>query len=120
MDDDELGAAGDRDAGRVVEHPDRHPVLLVALDLAEEAGERRVHGEDDPGLAGELAEPLGPRVVHPEPALEVDLAGACSRAPAGGSTAASGLSREGTRAGPTRTVPMSGDDSRCRPDASVW
>jgi hypothetical protein len=32
-------------------------------------------GENDPGVAGELAEALGPRVVHPEPALEVDLAG---------------------------------------------
>ena len=27
------------------------------------------------GLPGELAEALGPGVVHPEPALEVDLAG---------------------------------------------
>ena len=37
MEDDHLGAAGHRDARRVVEHPDRHPVLLVALDVAEEA-----------------------------------------------------------------------------------
>ena len=32
-------------------------------------------GERDVVLAGELAEPLGERVVHPEAALEVDLAG---------------------------------------------
>ncbi len=38
-------------------------------------GDRRVDGERDVGLARELAEALGPRIVHPEPALEVDLAG---------------------------------------------
>ena len=95
----------DRDAGRVVEHPDRHPVLLVALDVAHEAGERRVHGEDDLAVAGELAEALRPRVVHPEPALEVDLAGGVA-ALQERSTASSGLFREGTRAGPNRIVPM--------------
>ena len=31
MEDDDLGAGGDRDAGRVVEHPDGHVRLLVAL-----------------------------------------------------------------------------------------
>ena len=76
VEDDELGAGRRRDPGRVVEHPDRHPELLVALDVAHEAGDRRVHREHDARLAGELAEALGPRVVHPEPALEVDLAGA--------------------------------------------
>src|SRR5581483_11457611 len=35
-----------------------------------------VHRQDDLRLGRELAEALGPRVVHPEPALEVDLAGA--------------------------------------------
>ena len=34
-----------------------------------------MHGEDDVGLPGELAEALGPRVVHPELPFEVDLAG---------------------------------------------
>src|SRR5205814_1863520 len=72
VEDDELGAGRDGDTGRVVEHPDRHPVLLVALDVAEEARQRRVHREDDLRVAGELAEALRPRVVHPEAALEVD------------------------------------------------
>ena len=35
----------------------------------------RVHRQRDVVLAGELAEPLGPRIVHPEARLEVDLAG---------------------------------------------
>ena len=65
-----------------------------------------MHGEDDPGVAGELAEALGPRVVHPEPALEVDLAGRVA-ALEQELDRASGLSREGTRAGPTRMAPMS-------------
>ena len=51
MEDDELGAARDRDAGRVVEHPDRHPLLLAALDVPHEAGDRRVDGERDAGVA---------------------------------------------------------------------
>ena len=76
VEDDRRGAAGRGDARRVVEHPDRHPVLLVALDLAEEAGERGVHRERDAGLSRELSEALGPGVLHPEAALEVDLAGA--------------------------------------------
>ena len=73
MEDDGLGAGDLRDPGRVVEHPGRHPVLAVALDVAHEAGDRRVHRERDPPLARELPELLGPRVVHPEPGLEVDL-----------------------------------------------
>src|ERR671918_2258515 len=59
----------------MVEHPDGHPLLLVALDVTHEARDRRVHGQDDPGLAGQLPEALGPRVVHPEATLEIDLAG---------------------------------------------
>ena len=42
--------------------------------MTHEAGDRRVHGEDDVRVARKVAEPLGPRVVHPELALEVDLA----------------------------------------------
>ena len=75
MEDDRLGTGCHCDSGRVVEHPDRHRVLPVALDVAHEAGDRRVHGERDPAPARELPELLGPRVVHPEAALEVDLTG---------------------------------------------
>src|SRR5581483_10027956 len=46
-----------------------------ALAMPEEGGDRRVHREHDARLAGQLTEPLRPRIVHPEPALEVDLAG---------------------------------------------
>jgi hypothetical protein len=75
MEDDELRAGRLRDPGRVVEHPDRHVQLLAALGVAHEAGDRRVDAEDDAPRAGELAEPRRERVVHPEPLLEVDLAG---------------------------------------------
>ncbi len=75
MEDDELRVRGLRDPGRVVEHPDRHVQLLPALGVAHEAGDRRVDGEDDAGVPAESAEALGPLVVHPELALEVDLAG---------------------------------------------
>jgi hypothetical protein len=73
--DDELGAGSLGDSGRVVEHPDGHSLLLVALDMPHEPGDRRVDGEHDPGLASELAEALRPGVIHPELTLEVDLAG---------------------------------------------
>src|SRR5688572_26121331 len=63
------------DPGGVVEHAGGHVVLLVALEMPHEAGDRRVHGKRDVVLARELAEALRPRVVHPELALEVDLAG---------------------------------------------
>ena len=76
MEDDDLGSARLRDAGRVVEHADGHVQLLSALRVAHEAGDGRVNREDDAGVAGELAEALGPVVVHPELALEIDLAGA--------------------------------------------
>ena len=47
MEDDRLGAGGLGDPGRVVEHPDRHALLLVALDVAHETGDRRVDREGD-------------------------------------------------------------------------
>ena len=74
VEDDDLGAGRLRDPGRVVEHPDRHVQLLPALGVAHEAGDRRVHRERDVRLARQLAEALGELVVHPEAALEVDLA----------------------------------------------
>src|SRR6185436_13457239 len=75
MEDDDFGAGALRDAGRVVEHPDRHVELLAAFRVPHEAGERGVDREHDPRIACKLAELLGPRVVHPELAFEVDLAG---------------------------------------------
>ncbi len=75
MEDDHLGFARLRDARRVIEHADGHVELLPALGVAHEAGQRGMHRERDAVLAGQLAEPRGEVVVHPEPRLEVDLAG---------------------------------------------
>jgi len=75
VEDDELGAGRFRDPGRVVEHPDGHALLLVALDVTHEARNRCVDGEHESRLARKLTEAFRPRVVHPELPLEVDLAG---------------------------------------------
>ena len=76
MEDDDLGAARRGDAGAAVERTDRRRELAAArLDVAHEAEERRMHGKRDVVLASQLAEALRERVVHPEAALEVDLAG---------------------------------------------
>src|SRR5207244_289936 len=75
VENDYLGARGLGDPSRVVEHPDGHVELLPALRVAHEPGDWRVDGERNPVLAGELAEPSREVVVHPELALEVDLAG---------------------------------------------
>ena len=72
---DHLRARGERDPCGVVEHADRHVQLLAALRVPDEARDRRVDGEDDARVPRELSKPLRPRVVHPELALEVDLAG---------------------------------------------
>ena len=53
----------------------RRELPPARLEVAHEPEQRRVHRERDVVLARELAEPLGERVVHPEAALEVDLAG---------------------------------------------
>src|SRR4029077_8968031 len=75
VEDDEFGSCRLRDPGGVVEHADRHSLLLVALDVTHEPRDRCVDGEHDPRLAGQVTEALGPGIVHPEFALEVDLAG---------------------------------------------
>jgi len=59
----------------MVEHPHGHIELFATFGMAHEACDRGVHGKDDAGIARELAELLGPRIVHPELPLEVDLAG---------------------------------------------
>ena len=74
VDDDDLGAGSGRDPGRAVERAEgllRLPLVWVTR----ECEQRRVHGQGDVVLLGHLAQPLGPRVVHPETALEVELAG---------------------------------------------
>ena len=61
--------------GAPVERADRRRELPPArLEVSHEAEERRVDGKRDVVLACELAEPLREGVVHPEAALEVDLA----------------------------------------------
>jgi DNA ligase D-like protein (predicted 3'-phosphoesterase) len=58
----------------MIEHPDRHAVLLAPLGMTEECGDRGVHGEPDIALARQRAKLLGVAPVHPEAALEIDLA----------------------------------------------
>ena len=78
MDDEQLGPDRGRDPGRVVDHPERALALsLVGGQVAEDRRDRGMDGEDDLVLLRELAEtrrPL-PFGLHPEAALEVDLAG---------------------------------------------
>ena len=75
MEDHHFGVACLRDSRRVVEHADGHVELLAALGVAHEARQRCVHRQREVVLAGELAEPRGEVVVHPEARLEVDLTG---------------------------------------------
>ena len=56
MEDDHLGAGRLGDAGGVVEHANRHPVLLAAIEVPEERRERRVHGQDEVAIPREPAE----------------------------------------------------------------
>ena len=76
MEHDDLGAAGGRDAGAPIECAERRrPLSPAGLEMADPAEQRRMDGERDVVLACELPEALRPRIVHPEPGLEVDLAG---------------------------------------------
>ena len=104
MDDDELGATGGGEPGAAVERAERL-LRLPLVGVAGEGEERGVHGERDVVLARDLAEPLRPRVVQPEAALEVELAGRVA-ALEQELHRRLGDSREGQRAGPTRIVPM--------------
>ena len=72
--------------------------------MPDPAEERRVHRQRDVVLARELAEPLGPRVVHPEARLEVDLAGVVA-ALEQQSTARSGVSNKHTSNNPNTKYP---------------
>ena len=76
VEDDHLRAAGGRDPGAPVEGSERRgPLAPARLQMSDPAEEWCVHRERDVVVARELSQPLGPGVVHPELALEVDLAG---------------------------------------------
>src|SRR5512132_2963058 len=103
----------------MVEHADRHPMLLVTLDVTHEARERRVDGEGDPGFACEFSEPFGPGIVHPEAALEVDLAGPVATLEQQLDGRLRALPRRhACRADPNRSHLR--DSRRCRPDVPLW
>ena len=79
MEHDHLRSAGGRDPGAPIERAERgRPFPPARLEMADPAEERRMNGERDVVLTRENAEPLRPRVVHPEPRLEVDLTGVVS------------------------------------------
>ena len=79
MKDDDLGTARRGDPRTAVERPHGGRELPPArLQVAHEAEQWSVHREGDVVLARELAEAFGERIVHPEAALEVDLAGRVS------------------------------------------
>ena len=61
MDDNWFGTARNGDPSRMIQHPHCHAVLPVALGMAEESGERGVHGETDIALARQNAELLAVR-----------------------------------------------------------
>jgi len=80
MEEDELGAARACDARAAVEGPDgRRELAPARLEVAHEPEQRRVHREGYVVGTSELSELGCEGVVHPEPALEVDLA-RCVRA----------------------------------------
>ena len=75
MEDDDLRPARRRDARASVESPHgRGELPAGGLQVAHEPEQGSVDRERDVGVARDLSEPLCERVVHPEPALEVDLA----------------------------------------------
>ena len=104
VDDDHLGARGGGDAGAAVERAERHLRLLL-VGVAGEREQRCVDRKRDVVLARDLAQPLRPRVVHPEAASRSPARRRSSRARAGSRRRASGESREGQRAGPRRIAP---------------
>src|SRR5262249_29907202 len=75
VEDHELRPGRDRDPRRVVEHPARHVQFLAPLRVTHEPGDRGVHAQHDVAVPAERSEGLRIPVVHPETALEVDLAG---------------------------------------------
>src|SRR5262249_48309018 len=75
MEDDDLGADGLRHSRGVIQHPDRHAVLLAAVEVPEEGRDGRVDGGPDLAVRGQPADLGRPVPVHPETALEVDLTG---------------------------------------------
>jgi hypothetical protein len=75
VEDHELGAACCSDACAPVEGSDgRRELAPTGFEMAHESEERRMHGQRDVVCASELSELLRERIVHPEPALEIDLA----------------------------------------------
>src|SRR6266516_4031239 len=74
VEDDQLGAGGLREPGRVVEHAERHLELLLARDVAHERGERGVDREGDVVRMQRGGEVGGGVIVEPEAADEADLA----------------------------------------------
>ena len=100
MENHELGTARRRDARAAVEGADRGRELPAArLEMPHESEEGCT--ERDVLLARELAEALCERVVHPEPAFEVDLARRVASAEEDLDRFV-GRSRDGSRAGPMR------------------
>ena len=101
----------------------------LGLEMTHEAEQRRVDRQRDVCRARRLAELLGPRVVHPEAALEVDLAGVVAaleqdldrplRVVAGGNAGQADTDAPHTGKLPgvrpvTRNVPLCGDSDAVR------
>ncbi len=124
VDDDELRSCGGRDPGAPVERAEGLLCLLL-VGMAREGEERRVHRERDLVLLSDLRESLRPRVVHPEPALEVELAGGVTALEQDLDRSLGRLPRGATRRAETdRSHAADGNGSGCRPTGvlpfSTW